>query len=219
MSARRDLIAIVADRDQEIILNTLLTKRRPALGIRDVSFKILKHPNRDSGVFREAPTLLRQSVRQYSRALVLLDQAFHHPLATSAEAIRTDLKQRISIDGWDEPPEVFVISPETEAWVWTQSPALKDLLGVTWAAARTHGQQTGRWFTDAPKPSDPKGLFEDFIVQAKHRKPRPADFQILAERASVERCADPVFVSLRDLLRRWFPSQTAPGVPRSQLSD
>lgn len=210
MNPKRDLLAVVADRDQEVILNTLLTKRSRAMGIRDVSFKILKHPNRDSGVFREAPTLLRQSVPHYSRALVLLDQAFHHPLATSAEAIRTDLKQRISSDGWDEPPEVFVIAPETEAWVWTQSPALKELLGATWATTRAHGQQTGKWPADAPKPSDPKGLFEHFIVQKKNRKPRPADFQILAERVSVERCADPVFVSLRDLLQRWFPSQAAP---------
>ena len=72
---RKDLVVLVADRDQEQTVSTLLTKRPQSLGIQEMSIDldILRHPNRDPGVFKEAGRVLSVFAQQYQHALVLID--------------------------------------------------------------------------------------------------------------------------------------------------
>ena len=59
---RKDLIVLVADGHQEQTVATLLTRRQPSLGIRqiaiDIDSDIRPHPNRDPGVFHGAGSFL-----------------------------------------------------------------------------------------------------------------------------------------------------------------
>ena len=51
----KDLVALVADSQQEATLRTLLSRRHASLGIRPLTFDIDRHPHKDPGVFDEAP--------------------------------------------------------------------------------------------------------------------------------------------------------------------
>ena len=74
---RRDLIVLVADSQQKQTVATLLTRRQPSLGIRqiaiDIDSDIRPHPNRDPGVFHGAGSFLSVFAQQYQRALVVID--------------------------------------------------------------------------------------------------------------------------------------------------
>lgn len=72
---RKDLIVLVADGHQEQTVATLLTRRQPSLGIRQISIDsdIRPHPNRDPGVFHGAGSFLADLAGLYQHALVLVD--------------------------------------------------------------------------------------------------------------------------------------------------
>ena len=70
---QKDLVVLVADVQQEKTLETLLTHRRSALGIRNLTFDIFRHPRHDPGVFNEASDFLVSYISSHTRALVLLD--------------------------------------------------------------------------------------------------------------------------------------------------
>jgi hypothetical protein len=54
----RDLFVLTADADMQVVFRALLA--RPSdLQIRPISFEVDRHPNRDSGVFRNGPELIR----------------------------------------------------------------------------------------------------------------------------------------------------------------
>lgn len=90
----RDLIALVADIQQEKTLETLLHKRQLALHIRPITFDILRHPRKDPGVYQEAAEFLRSYATRYTHALVLLDHAWQGVpgnAQTIARTIREEL--------------------------------------------------------------------------------------------------------------------------------
>ncbi len=68
----KDLVVLVADRNIEAVVKTLLEKRQLALGIKLETFDIFVHPQHDPGIFHSA-MFLRPPARQYRDALVLFD--------------------------------------------------------------------------------------------------------------------------------------------------
>ncbi len=69
----RDLVVLVADAQQETVINTLLQERCQSLGIRANTFDIEKHPGKDSGVYSRGVELLSVIKPLYDHALVLID--------------------------------------------------------------------------------------------------------------------------------------------------
>ena len=59
-----DLVVLVADRNMEAVVKTLLEKRQPALGIQVHRFDIRVHPQRDPGIDHRAGVLLRPFAAQ-----------------------------------------------------------------------------------------------------------------------------------------------------------
>lgn len=203
-----DLVALVADVQQEKTLVTLLSERTQALGIRPITVTMLNHPRKDAGVFREAADFL--AVYQppyYDHALVLLDCSWDGSPGTPT-AIQSTIKGHLHARGWpDDRCEVIAIAPELEAWVWATSPVVPDVLRTTWEDIHALADQHGYWMDDAAKPHHPKDLLE--AVLKHQRRPRSsAVFQELARRVGVRRCQDPAFSLLRETLSRWFPSQS-----------
>lgn len=199
----KDLIALTADVQQEKTLETLLRERRQALRIREVQFDIFRHPRSDPGVFYEAHNLLRAYQNSYAYALVLLDRQWSGSPGNS-DTLRAQIGQRLEQSGW--PPDRYVVvvaDPELEAWVWADSQVVAEELRLDWSAIRALGKERGFWPADAAKPIYPKELLEAILF--RQRRPRSAAiFQAIARRVSLEQCADPSFILLRETFQRWF---------------
>lgn len=116
MSGPADLVALVADKHQEHVLDVLLDKRRDSLGLRPISFKVHRHPRRDPGVYRGAQAFLAPLRRIYRFALVLLDAQFSGSPG-SADKIEQAIQGRLDAGTWRNRSRVIAIDPELEAWV------------------------------------------------------------------------------------------------------
>jgi hypothetical protein len=214
VSLRQDLLALVADSHQREVLEVLLTKRQDALRLRALSFEVHPHPRQDPGVYHEAEMFLAPFRQSHCFALVLLDVEF--PGSPGAPAtIQEEIQKRLDARGWKDRSRVIAIAPEFEAWVWSDSPHVVDILGQTQAQIRTIATKHDWWPNGAAKPSRPKELLSAVLRASRKGPPSAALFGKLAERVSVQRCADPAFARLRQTLQQWFGSPGFPGQPEN----
>lgn len=200
---KQDLIALVADADMERAVRTILKKRTGALNIRLIRFEVFRHPQRDPGIVRFCSDFLRPYLTDYDHALVLLD----HQGSGRENEEPEDLAQRLEMDldrsGWGNRAAVVVISPELEAWIWSPSPHVARVLGISSPEElneiiRPHRRSEGL------KPENPKEAFES-VLRRSGRPASPHIFEELAERVSLQSCTDGSFEKLRRTLNRWFP--------------
>ncbi|WP_234503771.1 MULTISPECIES: methylation-associated defense system protein MAD4 [Thermus] len=195
-------MVLVADKNMEAVVRTLLEKRYPALQICPVQVDIFVHPRRDPGVLREAEKFLSPFSEEYRYALVIFDYEGCGQEQDPPEKLETDLKSRLEQSGWQERCEVIILVPELEVWVWSNSPHVPQVLGLT-------QQQVNQVLIGFPrnklgKPERPKEAMEKCL----HLSKLPRSSSIYAELAgsvSFQHCADPSFNKLRVALRKWFP--------------
>ncbi len=198
-----DLVLLVADANMEQTVKGLLS-RPEALGIRAVTFEVIKHVERDPGCLKGAD-LLRLYRDRYRHALVLFDREGSGREGSSREVLERDLEERLASD-WGERARVVVLDPELEAWLWSDSPHVDAVLG--WGG---RAQSLRSWLVDrnllvagAVKPQRPKEAAEKALRQVW--KPRSsALYGELARKVSFKRCEDPSFRRLLAILRGWFP--------------
>lgn len=201
----RDLVALVADKDAEYALRGILP-RVDALGIRPITFEILVHPEHDPGCFLHGAELLRAQQRRFSHALVMFD---HHGCGQEGldrTAIQQLVEQRLRASGWHDRAAVVCLAPELESWVWSNSPHVAHVLG--WGSRepdlRSWLRDANIWDRGSLKPSDPKQAMKEALFKV-NKSWSAALFQQLAERVSFNRCSDPSFQRLRQVLQSWFP--------------
>lgn len=200
-----DLVALVADVQQESTLKTLLNERRQSLHIRPITCEVLRHPRKDPGVFHESHGLLDLYRPRYARALVMLDREWSGAPGDVAYQ-RQDVLRRLQASGWQTGScEVIVCDPELEMWVWSGSEHVATVLRATWDEIHALASARGYWTAGAAKPSRPKELLEAILKQ-QNRPRSSAIFQQLAKHVGLARCQDPAFILLRDTLRQWFGS-------------
>lgn len=203
---RKDLIVLVADGHQEQTVATLLTRRQPSLGIRQISIDIdsdiRPHPNRDPGVFHGAGSFLADLAGLYQHALVLIDAEWG---VLSAEEIEEKIQDDLNRNGWKGRSAVVVIDPELEIWVWSASPHVPSLFGTDWETIKNLGYQTGHWQEGETKPSRPKELLVEVLRRTK-TKYSAALYRQLAEKVSLRGCQDDSFRRFREILQGWFPA-------------
>ena len=211
MNEALDVIVLVADADMEWTMRTLLGKRTDSLGIRPLRFEVRRHHSRDPGVFKDAHNFLRLYLHRAQYALVLLDRegsGQEHRL--TAGEMEDDLEDRLRCNGWADTEGQFsataiVLDPELEVWVWSNSPHVPAVLGVTQAEL----EQVLDAFpiTSEGKPQRPK----DALLSVLRRGGRPQSariFQELAERVSLL-AHERAFDKLRSTLQAWFASEEA----------
>ena len=205
----KDLVCLVADRQIEATISTLLDRPR-ALGIRPITKEILRHPESDPGCYERPTDLLRGYRNEVERALVVLDHAWKGVPATSGPELEILIEARLSREGmagWAVP---VVIEPELETWVFSASSHVDKVLG--WqgrSPALREALETHRlWKPEDPKPADPKAALEWAVRQAGKRRDTPI-YRELARRVSTRRCQDRAFLRLRNLLQDWFPPNSS----------
>ena len=200
----QDLIVLVADKDLEQTVAGICA-RPAALGMRELTYRVLVHTARDPGCLFGGAEFLRPFQRQYAHALILFDRMGCGKESQSRSELEAGVERMLSISGWGTRSAAIVIDPELEAWVWSDSPHVEHVLG--WQGRQPDLRQ---WLQDrrflAPglfKPSQPKEAMEDALRSV--RLPRSsALYRQLAQQVSLTRCTDASFLKFKATLQNWF---------------
>lgn len=203
MTWSMDLVVLVPGSDEREALDELLARRRQSLGIREISFRFVKHPQRDPGCFHTGPQLLQPYQGRADHALVVLDHEGSGQERRSTEDVRADLSQRLRVSGWGDRAEVLVIEPELEIWIWSDSPEVDRALRWTKGSLRKWMAERQIWPEGELKPSRPKESLEAALRQVSVRR-SAAIYRQLAGSVGLERCTDPSFERFKSILRSWF---------------
>ena len=201
-----NLIAVVADADAEWTLRTLLVERQAALSIRPLESQVVRNPGRDAGVFRQAPDLLRPYLNRADYALVMLDREGSGVEARfSAEEMERDIEARLIRNGWTtlagtQRACAIALEPELEVWVWSQSPHVPGILGLTSDQLQSVLAEFPRLANG--KPQRPKEAMLA-ALRVSHRPPSSRIFQELAQTVSLQ-SDERAFAKLRHTLQAWF---------------
>jgi hypothetical protein len=206
-SYRKDLVALVADKNMEFILRSLLG--RPAsLATRSIEADVFVHLERDPGCRLRAHDFLRSFQKTHDRALAVFDREGCGREAEPRSGLETEVELRLAQTGWGDRAAAVVIDPEVESWIWADSPQVDITLGWTNRVPDLRGWLVERGFQaqGGGKPSRPTEAVEEALRVV--RKPRSsALYAELAARVGVEGCIDPAFLKLRRILSTWFPAQ------------
>lgn len=166
--ASMDLVVVVPCKAIEQAMDGILSQHHK-LGIRPIHPKLLTHPQRDPGCYREGPAFLKPYARQPAvRGLVVFDRAWDGAPGKNAEDLRKDVERRLAPD-WGARAGCVVIDPEVEVWAFSDSPAVEEQVG--WRG-RTPGlrmwlEGQGLWPADRPKPADPKAALDKALRVAR----------------------------------------------------
>ncbi len=198
---RNDLVVLLADKNMEAGIRRLL-QRPEALGIRSVSADLFVHPYRDPGILNEAHKFLAPLTEQYAYALVMFDRQGCGRVG-SAEDIAREVQTRLDSAGWIRRSTVIVLDPELEIWVWSDSPHVPLVLGMSSDDLESLLNEKYRSGSQL-KPNSPKEAMEEALQRS--RTPRSSSiYSRLAQSVSVSRCTDKAFLRLRACLGEWFP--------------
>ena len=205
----QDLFVLVADSQMQRTVETLLGYRRPALGIREITFEIQRHPHQDSGCRTASEGILRPLRDEYRNALVMFDYDGCGAGEITAPDLERSLEEFYENQGWPPSDVAFVvIEPELEAWIFGASSQQLQRF-VSWSQAediREWLTRNGYLTAGRRKPDDPKGAIEAILDLQKEPRSRRL-YEYLARTVSVARCQDRAFLKFRSTLQRWFPAQ------------
>lgn len=216
MAFDKDLVVLVPDGAIYSVVATLLEKRRPSLGLRQVAAEIIKDVWHDSSAESKAVELLRGFLRIHERALILRDLAGSGWETRGARSLEQALAAALAGNGWpSDRIAAIVIEPELEIWLRIGSPHVQTLIGEF---ARRNTAATGLRFAQQVqtavqksggelrgKPRQPKEAFESVLEH--FGVPRSnALYRRLSERESLTGCAVPSFQRFVGILQAWFPA-------------
>ena len=197
-------MVLVADKDMEHALKGLFT-RPEALGIRPIEADIVVHPLHDPACALRGVAFLSNLSKQYCHGLLMFDHEGSGRERETPQRLQDSLNQEFAGSAWGKRARAIVLSPELEAWVWSDSPHVDDIAG--WKARRP---PLRRWLTDQGwlkngevKPTHPKEAFQEALREA--RTPRSSSlYQQIAERVSLRHCTDRSFLEFKAILQEWF---------------
>ncbi len=203
----KDLVVLTADKNWMAALKGLFT-RPQALGIRPIETETIRHPRKDSGCANEGVAFLSNFSEQYHFGLLIFDyEGCGKEKTNSPRELQDALDEQLARSSWGTRARTIVLSPELEAWVWSDSPHVDDVAG--W---RNRQPDLRRYLTERGllqdgevKPSRPKEAFEAALREARKRRSSSL-YQQIAEKVSLDRCQDTSFLELKNILRNWFPA-------------
>lgn len=207
-----DLIVLVPDGNMRSGIDSLFS-RYEDLGIRQITYTIIVHPNRDPGVYNDPVEPLRLSINQYRYALVFIDHEGSGKEKTAPENMAKHIKTRLNGSGWKDRSEAIVFDPELEIWLWANSQYTAEIIGWhNYSELKNWLVNKGFWLENLPKPLEPKKALENALMNApKNKQGTPRSSKIYGEIASkinFHRCQDPAFKKFMEVLQKWFGEST-----------
>ncbi len=208
-AARKDLLVLVADRNMEMAVRGIITRRK-SLGIRQVTVEVHRHPEHDCGCRQGGVEFLSVFLGLYQRALVVFDREGCGQDEQPAERIELEMERSLAGAGWGDRTAVIVPDPELEIWVWGDSPHVESELGWSGRQPRLREWLCEKGFLKPGqvKPARPKEALEAALREVGKSR-SSALFGALAEKVSLRRCEDRAFVKLRRVLGDWFSAESA----------
>ena len=205
-ASRRDLIVLVPDADMEFAIRSVL-RRADALKTRPIKFDVHRHLQRDAGCRSDCHNYLRLYLDDYQHAVVLFDHEGSGEETLARGRLERKVEDILGRNGWNDRAAVVVIDPELEAWVWSDSPVVDEVLG--WRGRTPplrkwiRSQAEFSWSKTAGKPGRPKEAL-DAALRLAGKQHSPSVFEDLGARVSVDRCVDRAFGKPKKVLTRWF---------------
>ena len=204
---RKDLIALVADKDMQHALSGLLRERGPALGVRSITFDVMVHSQHDPACALRGVSFLENYAYDYHHGLLLFDHEGSGRESMRPEELQNALDQEFVDSPWHDRAKAIVVDPELEAWVWSRSPHVAAVAG--WSNRRSPSLR--EWLASRGllhhgdlKPRRPKEAFHAALREAGVSRSASL-YEQLAQRVSLENCHDRSFGELKATLRKWFP--------------
>ena len=202
----KDLVIVAADKSMQQALRGLLD-RPEALGIRDIQVDIYPHPQRDPGCALRGVEFMSDFSDQYNYGLLIFDHEGSGREQTHPQDLERSLNEEFSRSTWGDRARALVLSPELEAWVWSDSPHVSRVAG--WEGGH---RELRNWLIEQEylqegesKPERPKEAFEAALYEA--RTPRSSSLYLqLAQNVSFARCSDTAFLTFKKILQDWFPT-------------
>lgn len=198
----KDLVVLVADKDIESSVKGLL-KRPESLQIRDISFDVFVHPQRDPGCLNNSADVIGGLSSDYSYALIIFDKEGCGWENKSLDEVHEHVSQ--SLASWTTRVAAVTIDPEIEAWVWSDSPHVDRILGWEGRNPNLRDWLLSRGFLQNGrlKPDRPKEAMEAALRVT--RIPRSSSlYGDIATNVGLNRCTDISFERFKTLLRNWF---------------
>ena len=203
---RKDLIVLAADKNIEYALKGLFT-RPQALDIRPIEADIFIHPQHDPGCTQHGVSFLSNFSKNYHYGLIMFDyEGSGREHRQQPQELQETLNRGFNSSAWGKRAKAIVLSPELEAWVWSDSPHVDDVAG--WKNRQPSLKQ---WLTEQGwlqsgkvKPNRPKEAFQAALREARIQRSSSL-YQQIAQKVSLRRCADSSFQEFQDILRDWFP--------------
>lgn len=199
----KDLFVLVADIDIEITIRTLLQVRRNSLAIRDLSFEVKRHPERDPGIFNYGLEFIRNYQNDYQKFILIFDYEGCGS-TNSPRQIQENLREEAVRYGFNPGQvEVIIIQPEFESWVWKSRHHLAKLL--EWSEADMNlWLKRNFGLEKEEKPQHPKEVYEQ-LLRYKKKHDSSKNFEMITKRTGLKNCQDLAFQLLAETLRKWFP--------------
>ena len=202
---RKDLVVLAADKNMEHALKGLLA-RPEALGIRAIEVEFIVHPGHDSACASRGVEYLSNFSGRFRYGLLVFDHEGSGREKLLPNKLQEALNNDFAQSSWGDRAKTIVLSPELEAWVWSDSPHVDVVAG--W---KNNQPPLRRWLVEQDwleegksKPNRPKEAFQAALRKA--RIPRSSSlYQQIAEKVSLKRCKDESFLELKDILLNWFP--------------
>ena len=203
---RKDLVVLAADKNIEYALKGLFA-RPPALGIRPITLDIFIHHQRDPGCVQHGVEFLNNFSERYHYGLLMFDYAGSgKEQEKQPRELQEMLNNEFAGSAWRERARALVLSPELEAWIWSNSPHVDEVAG--W---KNRQPSLRSWLTEQGwlqrgevKPNKPKEAFQAALREARTQRSSSL-YQQIAEKVSLHQCIDSSFQEFRDILRAWFP--------------
>lgn len=205
---KQDLVLLVADKDMEYALRSML-ERTQSLQIRSIKAEFFVHPQHDPACARQGVAYLSPFAAQFRYGLLMFDHEGSGRENTERRALQREINGEFERSAWGRRARTVVIAPELEAWIWNASPHVADVAGWKgrdpslreWLIAQGWLKQ------EQAKPERPKEAFLAALQEA--RTVRSASlYQQMAKRVSLKRCRDEACLELKRVLQTWFPLKT-----------
>lgn len=203
---KRDLIILVADQDTRNLLDGLLPRVHKIEKLREFTFDIRVHINRDNGVLNNGVNFLRNFLSTHDNAIAIFDfEGCGRENNKTRYAIEDEFENDLVKNGWSVSNcASIVIEPEIESWIWVRSPHLP--AAIDWSLS----DDIYQWLEDTKhlvagqlKPSRPKEAFEAALRICSVAR-SPSLYKAIASKASYKHCQDASLWKLIDKLRTWF---------------
>jgi len=208
MAYEYDLVILVPGKDDREAIDGLLKYRCGSMGISIERYYFIVHPRRDPGVLKEAHEILRPFINTAQYALVIFDHEGSGQETVDRIEIANRLEKNLERNGWEDRNKVIVIEPELENWIWSNSFHVDEVLGWTGNVPplRKWLEDKGYWPEHEEKPRNPKEAYRQALKEVQIH-PSSALFGQLAQFVSLERCTDPSFNELKEILSNWFSTE------------